>query len=128
MRARAQRFSLFLKLWGPSKGGGAVLTPRTPPPPPPWIRPWAVIKFDRGHEAYSDMRPEVRKDSDRGQGCLLKSTCDMGLNKLQQQATWAFLKFDTGNRDPLSRPPCIFTESAFPPQLPMYNYLPIFEF
>ena len=36
------RYSLFLKFWGPPKGGGGgVLTPKTPP----WIRPGIVMHY-----------------------------------------------------------------------------------
>ena len=58
------------------------------------------------------MRHVVKKDTDRGHSHFLKSTCEMGIN--QRHVTWAFLKFDTVNRFPPSRPPVSFdTETGF---------------
>ena len=53
--------------------------------------------YSTGDMEPSDMRQEVKIDSDRGHGHFLKSTCDMGINKRQRHATWAFLKFDRGH-------------------------------
>ena len=53
----------------------------------------------------SDIQQEGKQDNDRGHGHFLKTTCDIGINKRQRHATWALVKFDTGNRDLPSRPP-----------------------
>ena len=59
---------------------------------------WPFLKFDKGRP--SDNRQGLKHYNDRGHGYFLKSTGDMGINKVQRHATWAFLKFDTESCPP----------------------------
>ena len=69
-------------------------------------------KFDIRHWAYWHATGPFLK-FDMGQGHVLHSTCDMGIDKWQRHVTLAFLKIDRWHGDPPSMAPLVTCGIAF---------------